>query len=230
MARTNYSEESILEVAVTTLIHARQHTPVLAAFGITETMLQEFEQQINAAKALPREITNRAHLKDQTRSKKEVLENCFQWGQHLKIRLEMAFGKKSVAEQSFPTRELRRGKTNEIVMLGIFEMLLGLAEKQQASLAAFGQTSEHLTQGKELYQQLRQANESQQLKKKEKLSATKTRRQKFTALHDTVKRIHKAGQIVFKNDPAKLVLFKNPRVSSKDPEAETPVPANGTSK
>jgi len=139
----------------------------------------------------------------------------------------MAFGKQSVAEQSFPTKDLRRGKTNEIVMLGIFEMLLELAEKHQAALVVFGQTSEHLTQGKELYQQLRQANESQELKKKEKLAATKTRRQKFTALQETIKRIQKAGRIVFKNDPANWVLFKNPRVNTKESEIETPA-ANGT--
>lgn len=226
MLLARYNEEITLELAATTLTYARQYSAQLAKFGINETMLNKFEQQINEANALPREITNRTQLKDQTRSKKEVLENCFQWGRHLRIRLEMAFGKKSDASKNFPTRELRRGKTNEMVMLGIFEMLQGLAEKHATALSECGQTSEILMEGKALSQQLRQANESQELKKKEKLVATKTRRQKFAALQNTIKRIQKAGQTVFEKDPAVLVLFKNPRVTPKEPEDESP--ANGT--
>lgn len=208
MASPVYSEEVVLEVAATVLSHARANLSALSAFGINEGMLQEFENGINEAKALPREISNRAQLKVQTRTKQEVLDNCYDWSTHTKLRIEMAFGRKSVQTNAFPSKEVRRGRKSERVMLGIFEMIIGLAEQYQTELAAYGQTEDFLTQGKDLYQQLRAANEAQELKKKEKVAATKVRREKFKALYDTVNRINKAGQVVFKNEPAKQVLFQ----------------------
>ncbi len=94
-------------------------------------------------------------------------------------------------------------------MLGIFDMIIELAGKHQAQLAAAGQTPAMIQQGKNLSQQLRDANVAQEVKKDEKYTATQERRQKFLALYDTINKINKIGRLVFKHDPVKRVLFES---------------------
>jgi hypothetical protein len=215
MAKPPFSEEVIIEKAWTTVKNAGPVTDALSTFGITKEMLTAFKKEIEAAEALPREIENRAQLKVKTRNKNAVLDSCINWSTHVKKRLEMAFGKKSPEALSFPTKQMREARTSETVMLGIFEMILGLTENYQDQLAPFGQTPEFVSEGKALYEKLRDANEAQEFKKKQNELATKSRQETFDAIYKTVNRINEAGRIVFRDDPVKSLLFKSPWPSRK---------------
>lgn len=209
MNRPRFSEETILSVAKTTLENARTYQADLASFGVTTQLLDAFESNIQAAEALPDETANRINLRGITQEKDSALEACTEWGRRLRTRLEMAFGNKSPQVSLFPSKELTAAADSESQMMPVMEILIDLATQHQTELAAVGQTPEILAEGGSLLEELRQADQAQELRKDTKLSATQERYQQFQVLYDTVNRINKVGRLVFKDDPVKLALFQS---------------------
>jgi len=223
MSRPKFTEETILSVAKTTLANARSHLVALGEFGVTEAMLNEFEGNIQAAEALPDEVSNRIDLKSLTQEKTDSLEVCYQWGRKLRTRLQLAFGNNSPQAKSFPSKQFNAAINSESKMMPVMEILINLATQYQTELAAQGQTPEILAQGSQLLESLRQADQAQELKKDEKRSATQERYQKFQIIYDTTNRINKVGRLVFENDPVNLPLFESKwPVSTVTPPPENP--------
>lgn len=217
MNKLKFSEETILSVSKTTLANARAQLAGLAEFGISQQLLDDFEANIQAAEALPNEVSNRIDLRDMTRGKDEALEACYQWGRMLRARLQLAFGNTSAQAKAFPGKEFKTALSSESKMMPVMEILISLAAQYQTELAAVGQTPEILAEGSALLDSLRQADQSQELKKDQKRSATQERYQKFRIIYDTVNRINRVGRLVFENDPVKRALFE-----SKWPAAKAP--------
>ncbi len=229
MNRPAFSEETILSVARTTLANARTNLSALAEFGISAAMLDQFAAAIQAAEALSRTPQQRIELKDLTQSKEEALDDCYQWGRKLRLRLQLAFGKGSVEARSFPARDFQNAVNSEQGMMAVMQVLIDLADKYQAELAGYGQTPEVLARGRELLNELRTADSAQELKKDTRRQATQDRYQQFKNLYDTVNRINRIGRLVFENDPATLTLFESkwPRaVTKKEAESSAPQPAS----
>ncbi len=204
-----YSEETILSVAKTTLSSARSEIESLSVFGFVPASLAQFEVDIQAAEALPSETQNRISLRDFTQSKDEALDTCDHWGRELRIRLQLAFGNSSAEARSFPSKEFRSAQDSENAMMNVMKILLQLANKYNETLVNNGQTAEVLARGNELLDDLRAADSAQETQKVGKTAATQDRHQHFLGLYDTVNRINKIGRLVFKDDPAKRALFKS---------------------
>lgn len=66
MNKLKFSEETILSVSKTTLANAHAHQAGLAEFGISQQLLDDFEANIQAAEALPNEVSSRIDLRDMT--------------------------------------------------------------------------------------------------------------------------------------------------------------------
>lgn len=209
MAKVVHPEEVVIAVARLTLNNARLHVDSLAKFGFTDETLQQFDRAITECEALPREVKQKEIVKESTRNKNLILSASYEWCRDLQSRLEIVFGKKSAEYNSFPTKEFRKAEKNETVMLGIFEMVIGLSEKYQTELTRAGQTPEIIQAGKDLYQRLREANVVQEMKKSEKHTATLERQQKFADIYDMTNKINKIGRQVFKNNPTIRALFES---------------------
>lgn len=209
MNRPKFTEETILSVAKTTLANARSHLAALGEFGLTQAMLDEFESNIQAAEALPDEVSNRIDLKSLTREKADALDGCYQWGRKLRTRLQLAFGNNSSQAKLFPSKQFNAAINSESKMMPVMEILINLANQHQTELAAVGQTPEILTEGSALLESLRQADQVQELQKDAKKSATRERYQKFQIIYDTVNKINRVGRLVFENDPVNLTLFES---------------------
>lgn len=225
MDRPRFSEETILSVSKTKLATARKHVPVLADFGITEEFVNRFETDINAAEALPGETQNRIELRGLTADKDEVLDACVLWGGKLRLRLELAFGRRSSQYNAFPSAEFGTAQKSENTMMNVIEILLALAGKYQAELAEHGQTPEFLTEGTNLLNELRAADLAQEEQKEEKQMATRERYQIFSKLYKTVNRINRVGRLVYRGDPVNLSQFESPwprSSSSNIEETEQP--------
>lgn len=106
MNKLKFSEETILSVSKTTLANANAHAHQagLAEFGISQQLLDDFEANIQAAEALPNEVSSRIDLRDMTRGKDEALEACYQWGRMFRARLQLAFGNTSAQAKAFPVK------------------------------------------------------------------------------------------------------------------------------
>lgn len=220
MKKQKYSEGIILSVSKTTLSNARNTVSALADFGVTEEKLNQFAADIQAAEDLPGETQNRIELRELTHQKEEALDNCYQWGRNLRVRLQLAFGKDSSQANSFPSKAFNEAINSENAMMPVMEILIRLAGKYQTELAEFGQTPEILARGGELLTSLRESDSVQEVKKDEKRQATQERYQKFKNLYDTVNKINKVGRMVFANDPVHYALFESkwPRSTAAAPE------------
>jgi hypothetical protein len=224
MSNPKFSEETILSVAKTTLSNARNHLNALAEFGISGEFLNEFEANIQTAEALPAEVSNRIDLRNLTRGKADALDACYQWGRKLRARLQLAFGNNSSQVKSFPSKQFNAAQSSESKMMPVMEILINIATQYQTELAAFGQTPEMLAQGNQLLENLRQSDQTQELKKDVKKSATQDRYQKFQTIYDTVNRITRVGRLVFEDDPVNRTLFESKWPTAKTGASPGPVP------
>ncbi len=220
MDKPRFSEEIILSVSKTTLVNARNNQVALSEFGMTEDKLNQFEINIQTAEALPGEKQNKITLKGFTFNKDKALKACYQWGQKLYLRLELAFGKDSFQCKSFPSKDFNKAESSENAMKTVMKVLISIADQYKTELANFGQTAEKLAMGSELLNLLRVTDSTQELNKDEKKMATKDRNQQYINLYDMVNEINRIGRIVFKNDPVKLALFQSKWPKSKPKDSE----------
>lgn len=207
MQRSGITEESILSVSKTTLSNARVNLTALAEFGVTETMLNQFDADIQAAEVLPGEKQQKIELGDLTQQKTGALDACYQWGRKLRMRLQLAFGKDSPQAKSFPGKDFQNAVHSENKMMSVMKVLISLAEKYQTELIPVGQTPEILSEGSELLKNLQTADSRQELQKDTRKQATQGRQQQFKNLYEMINKINNIGRMVFKDDPARLTLF-----------------------
>jgi len=203
------SEESILAIAKTTHEHATTHLAAMAAFGLTEAMLTQFQTDIDTAEAMKSETDQRIALRLLTVDKEDALDACVLWGRQLRTRLQLAFGRGSVQAQSFPAEAFNRGGSSERMMMPVMETLISLAHQYSTALTDYGQDETVIAQGETALADLRTADSQQELKKDHKRAATQERGQAFQVLYDTVNRINKIGRMVFEGDPVNLTLFES---------------------
>lgn len=218
------SEETILAIAKTTHEHATTHLAALAAFGLNEAMLTEFQGDIDIAQAMKDETAQRIELRLLTVDKDEALHACVAWGRQLRTRLQLAFGRGSVQAQSFPGAAFTRSVNSEKGMMAIMETLIALAKQYSTELTAFGQDEAVITEGETALADLRTADQQQELKKDHKRSATQERHEIFQRLYDTINRINKIGRIVFEGDAVHLALFESKWPRYRAVEAPEPLP------
>lgn len=143
MTALPYQEVVLVTVSKNALKIARDHAASLAAFGIDEAFLTGFESDIQSAESVPSDFENRIDLKQLTQTKDDLLDECYIWGCSLKLRMEMAFGKRSDAVKNFPSRQMHEAVSSEKKMIAIMEGLLKLADQYQEQLLPFGQTAEN---------------------------------------------------------------------------------------
>lgn len=208
MTTTKHSEELILSTALTTHQNATENKASLSSFGINDALLDEFQQKIVKAQAMPKEEQKRVELNDITAAKNQTLENCYNWGKQLKLRVELAFGKKSPQAAAFTTVKFTEAKKSESQMLVTMQALIALAQTNNLQLTAFGQTEEFVQQGTDLLELLKTNDSLQESSKVTKRSISEERHILFNELYETINKINKVGQMVFASDFAKLELFK----------------------
>jgi len=209
MTKTKQSEELILSTALITHQNATDNKASLQSFGINDALLDEFHQKIVQAQAMPKEEQKRVELNEITATKNQSLENCYNWGKQLKLRVELAFGKKSPQATAFTTAKFASAKKSESQMLVTMLALLELAQNHNESLANFGQTPEFIQEGTEFLESLKSIDKLQEQTKSSKQSVSEERHILFNELYETINKINKVGRMVFADDGAKLVLFKS---------------------
>lgn len=209
MAKPRFQAPVIIPVAKTTLGNARAHVAELSDYGVNAGMLDSFESQIQTVDALPGNAVQQLIVKNSTKAKRSVLHSCYYWGRGVRLRMVWAYGRRSPEVETFPTAQLHKAKESEVKMMPVMEMIIQLATDHHEQLAAFGQTDAIRDQGPELLNQLKQADQVQELKKDGKLSATQERYKQLENIYNLVNNINMVGQFVFANDPAKRRLFES---------------------
>jgi len=225
MNRLNHSEETILKVAGVTSGNARAHLAVLSTFGVTETLLNQFDADIQTARAMPVDETQRIELSGLTSSKDDILDKCYDWCGDARLRLEMAFGFGCVQLKQAPSQELNPARNSESAMIPFMKKMIKLTTDNHVELSAQGQTEAIRDQGPQLLEQLTQADNLQETGKDTKKAVTQSRYVLFKKIYDQVNKLNKVGRRVFRDDPVNLVLFQSkwPAPSPAAKPVEPPV-------
>jgi hypothetical protein len=208
-ANLRVSESNIISASKKVLDIAREHIKQMSLFGITEYYLSNFELKILECEDFINRDIEIIELKDLTNRKYKALEDCYNWGRQLALRVEIAFGKKSEQFDNFPSKHLLESQKSDEKMLSLMEVLISISKKYSVELFDFGQTVEVIEEGLKFYRTLRIANAAQEKKKDSKKESTKNRREKFYDLYEIVNKINKVGRTVYKSDRTKKNLFKS---------------------
>ena len=209
VTRLKQPEELILTNALITLQAATDNQPALEAYGITTAIINEFSAKITQAQTIEKEEEKMAELNQITSQKNTKLKDCTNWGEQLKLRVDLAFGKKSPEAKVFVTSKFTSAKRSENQMMNTLPALLELAQNKSDTLAGYGQTPEFIQTGEDLLQSLIKIDQIQEQTKAEKRSLSKERHSLFNQLYETINKINKVGQMVFAADSAKLELFRS---------------------
>jgi len=218
--------DRILEEARLKLAIAREHLDALSRFGINTDWLDQCEQDITAAQDTPSFSEQRDRLKALTAAKDAKLAECSQWGRELRLRLNLAYSKKEKPPVPFPSKDWAQAERSETKMIALLPRLIKIAT-QDSTLAKAGQTSADIDRGKQLLQELNDANQSQEEYNLNRTQETAQRRALYQQLYDNVNRINQVGQMVYTDD-TKSQLFRSnwyPTSSTAYPEPENPDPS-----
>lgn len=205
-----FPEQTIITNVRRAIAIARERVSELSRFGITNAWLDTAEEKVNFAESLPDENAEKLFLKNLTYAKDLKVAECFDWSHDLKHRIKMGFGRSSFEYRNFPSKLLTEAAKSENKMLPLMETMIKIAEKHATILEPFGQTSDELSKGTTLLQELRDADSTQELQKTSKKKATEVRHEKFEGLIDITNIINETGRIVYRDNPAELVLFESP--------------------
>jgi len=217
-ANLRVSENNIISAAKKSLNIAKEHLVSLSLFGITGSFLSNFELKILECEDFINRDIEIIELKELTNRKYKALEDCYNWGRQLALRIEIAFGKKSEQFNNFPSKQLLDSQRNDERMLSLMEVLISISKKFSIELFDYGQTPEVIDEGAKLFRSLKYSNSAQEKKKENKKESTKNRKEKFLELYEIVNKINKVGRTIYKNDKSKKNTFKSPwkNKSSKD--------------
>lgn len=206
----SYSSEDILAEAKLAHDQASEDQEPLEVLGVTEGWLQQYQQEIAAAEALPDHRGRQLQQVELTADKDDQLEACYHWGQQLQGRIQFLHGTRSEIYQRFPTRELNQAEGSERKMMPLMETLIRLAIDLDGGLDDDGEPPPFAADGIEMLAALRASDHVQEGKKVDNLAATQERTEAFQNLYDKVNRIKKAGRTIFKGDPVKLARYRSP--------------------
>ncbi len=209
MAKPPVNTGQLITGARSTLEIARDHSDALADFGTTTDALDSFESKIQAFESQPSHAINQLDLSGLTEQKSNKLLNCYHWCRELRGRLRLSTGKDSLPLRSLPAKELQKAKISERRMIPVMEKAIKLANDHHAELALVGQTDEIRDRGAALLNSLKQADNVQELKKGDNLSATQDRHQQMKEIYDITNRINFTGRLAFHNDPVRKALFRS---------------------
>ncbi len=197
-------EEARLKIAI-----ARQHLEALSTYGLTAAWIDDLEATADATQTIPPFGQQQGELKSLTAVKNAILRECVQWGQQLRLRLELAFEQHPPTGMQFPTQEWRESRRNDARMIALMPSLIKLARQHAPILATTGQTATDLAQGQALYQQLKAANEAQEQYKFARTTTTTQRRELYRKLYAGVNRINQLGQAVYGSETPNGQLFRS---------------------
>lgn len=208
-SQLNVPLDRILEETRLKLAIAHEHIADLGRFGLSEEWLDTLDHDIETAQALPSFNEQRDRLKALTAAKDARLAECVQWGRELRLRLDLAYGKKAKPPLPFPSKDWAASERNESKMITLLPRLIKLATEQATDLAKAGQTEADLDRGSELLENLITANQAQEEYNLNRTQETAQRRSQFRKLYDGVNRINQVGQMVYAANPAKARLFRS---------------------
>lgn len=205
-----YPSSAIITHAKNTRELGRRYRGKLKKFGINDDYLTRFENDIDDAEALPEDEYKLVQVTTSTEYKDEVLDDCAEYVRDFIMRAEMAYGKNSELARLFTGKEINRASRSEGMMMEMMETVIRLSEEHQEKLEPHGLTPAVLQEGKDLLEELQQADAVQELKKIERPSATVKRVKAYQLVYDTTNEILKAGRRVFKKQPEIYRLFRSP--------------------
>jgi hypothetical protein len=201
--------DRILEEARLKFAIAREHLSNLSSFGINQQWLDDFQKNIEAAVAIPTYETQLAELKELTAIKDAKLAECLEWGQKLRLRIELATKDKKLKRTEFPSKAWLQSQRNESRLITFFPTLINLAKTNAEVLATVGQTPEEIQAGEKMLQELITANQNQEEYKLKRINVTADRQSAYRILYDSVNRINQIGQMVYNDNEANKLLFRS---------------------
>ncbi|HKJ69578.1 MAG TPA: hypothetical protein VKA68_16600 [bacterium] len=224
MERAPYSEGIILQVTRRLLDHAREFfTDLKQKAGFTKARLKEIEARHEKTQNLRSAEAGKIILKRKTARKDDALARNYAYGQRVRKRLKLAYGKNSPEFRSFPSKELTAARTDEKAMMSVMELILDIVQEYKEALMKRGMTAEMIELGPQLLKTLRASDADQEKQKADNTAETAKRNKYLVDLYQAANEISDCGVLAFPDDPEIRKLFENPwpsRTSSKSNEGD----------
>lgn len=169
-----------------------------------------FEELLLAAESEAQEMMVKDELAQLTEKVQQEMVKCRDYFQKLKYFIEKAFPGNKAIQLAFGYEDYAEIFNSEHKMLRFMNALKIQVEKHKAALIVVGLKTEDATLVNTLYQQLMDADEAQEMFKKDKLLLTQGRIELFNSVWEFVVKINRAAKFIFTGNYAKLKQYELP--------------------
>lgn len=192
--------------------------------SFADPFAENWLQRIEAAALITNDTLTVAMQMELTKKVAEKMEECKVFYQQMKYFIEKAFpGKREIWTQFGYSSydDARRGETKMIQFYGI---LGKTAAQYSAQLIAAGFTQVNIDKITTLHTELTNADYEQEISKKKRPAATQERILLLNECYEYLKKVSRAGKIIFANNYGKYNQYLLPDESSskKEEPAEPP--------
>lgn len=200
--------------------------PSFISFDVSfaDPFAENWLQKINVVSLVNSDSLTVAMQMELTKKVADKMEECKVFFQQMKYFIEKAFpGKREIWTQFGYSSydDARRGETKMIQFYGI---LGKTAAQYSAKLIAAGFSQEDIDKITTLHTELTNADYEQEISKKKRPAATQERIEMLNECYEYMKKVSRAGKIIFANDYVKYNQYLLPDESSskKEEPAEPP--------
>ena len=187
-----------------------------------------WQQKIESAAALDKDSYYMSNQTELTKQVEAVMNDSRSSFQSAKYFIEKAFPNQKTIHAQFGYNDYEKASYSETKMIQFLGIFHKAAVEHSAKLIEAGFTQEKIDKIAELKEQLTNADYEQEKAKKKRGFVTQERINVLNECFEMLKRVSKAGKIIFMNDRAKYdqYLLPNERSENKEETPASPPPAN----
>lgn len=214
----NLDDARLLERASTEVSFLGEDIGDFTAFDNTfgQSTIDDLQATITAASATKRDdvvIDEQAEL---TTTVDENMEACKNAYKTVSYFVRKVFKNKKDIQNQFGLNDYKKVRNNHAKMIVFMRSLADTASKYQAELVAGGVNESVITSLPTLAQALFDANNNQEIFKKQRGTFTQDRIEKLNLVYDQLIPISNAARIIYADNPAQLAKYVLPNPSSTD--------------
>jgi len=180
-----------------------------------------WETDIAEAENIAKDVMLIDEMAARTENLRKVFEKCRLHFQKMKYYIDKVFANSKAKQNEFGYNDYKKVRVSEEKMMMFLKLLHTAALKHSAELIAAGCSSEVIETIELLRQELDEANNTQEIFKKERNSITEERVKKLNRCRAYSLKVNRVSKIIFANQYAKLKAYAiTATATTVEPESE----------
>ncbi len=203
-----------------------EHTFITFDSSLNAEFAAAWLTALESAEIAAQDLTIQDELNVLTAKVQQELEACRIHYQKMKYFIEKAFPENRSIWHAFGFTEYEKARKSEAMMIRFMQNLYLQSGKYTVELTAVNCAQEDIDKTDLLMKSLRDADQAQELYKKERLLFTQARIQKLNTAFEYMRKVNKASKIIFADDYAKLKQYMLPGEIASEVEKTEPQTTN----